>query len=42
MYDMNHPRQDVLVTRAIPPRSRVLGNWQARFWRPAVRGDSTG
>ncbi|HTD20278.1 MAG TPA: hypothetical protein VK667_12190 [Ktedonobacteraceae bacterium] len=34
-----HPRQDVLMTRAISLRSRVPGNWQARFWRPAERGD---
>src|SRR5256885_14844956 len=33
--NMNHPRQEVLVTRAIPPRSRVQGNLQARFCRPA-------
>src|SRR5439155_10848967 len=34
-----HPRQDVLMTRAISLRSRVPGNWQARFWRPVERGD---
>jgi hypothetical protein len=27
------------MTRAISLRSRVPGNWQARFWRPAERGD---
>ncbi len=27
------------MPRAISLRSRVLGNWQARFWRPAERGD---
>src|SRR5712691_10373560 len=32
-------RKSVLVTRAISLRSRVLGNWQARFWRPVERGD---
>src|SRR5207253_4833943 len=25
--------------RAISLRSRVPGNWQARFWRPVERGD---
>src|SRR6266851_4203328 len=34
-----YPRQDVLTTRAISLRSRVPGNWQARFWRPVERGD---
>src|SRR5215467_3265569 len=34
-----YPRQDVLMTRAISLRSRVPGNWQARFWRPVERGD---
>src|SRR4029453_6343054 len=34
-----YPRQDVLTTRAISLRSRVPGNWQARFWRPVKRGD---
>src|SRR6266516_3542403 len=33
------PRKSVLMPRAISLRSRVLGNWQARFWRPAERGD---
>src|SRR2546425_10431408 len=33
------PRKSVLVPRAISLRSRVLGNWQARFWRPVERGD---
>src|SRR6266704_2954221 len=33
------PRQDVLMTRALSLRSRVPGNWQARFWRPVERGD---
>jgi hypothetical protein len=27
------------MPRAISLRSRVLGNWQARFWRPVERGD---
>src|SRR5712691_11987615 len=27
------------MTRAISLRSRVPGNWQARFWRPVERGD---
>src|SRR5712691_5767703 len=34
-----YPRQDVLMTRALSLRSRVPGNWQARFWRPVERGD---
>jgi len=33
------PRKSVLMPRAISLRSRVLGNWQARFWRPVERGD---
>src|SRR5262249_15951378 len=33
------PRQSVLMPRAISLRSRVLGNWQARLWRPVERGD---
>src|SRR2546428_14173320 len=33
------PRKSVLVPRALSLRSRVLGNWQARFWRPVERGD---
>src|SRR5215475_1969933 len=33
------PRKSVLMPRAISLRSRVLGNWQARFWRPGERGD---
>src|SRR2546425_5561092 len=33
------PRKSVLRPRAISLRSRVLGNWQARFWRPVERGD---
>src|SRR6266478_5542208 len=33
------PRKRVLMPRAISLRSRVLGNWQARFWRPVERGD---
>jgi hypothetical protein len=27
------------MPRALSLRSRVLGNWQARFWRPVERGD---
>src|SRR5437867_10018546 len=27
------------MTRALSLRSRVPGNWQARFWRPVERGD---
>src|SRR5712691_66160 len=34
-----YPRQDVLMTRAISLRSRVRRKPQARFWRPAERGD---
>src|SRR5215475_8607000 len=33
------PRKSGLMPRAISLRSRVLGNWQARFWRPVERGD---
>src|SRR5215475_10150404 len=33
------PRKSVLMPRAISLRSRVLGNWQARFWRPGERVD---
>jgi hypothetical protein len=32
---MNHPREEVLMARAIPPRSRVRRKLQARFCRPA-------
>jgi hypothetical protein len=28
------------MTRALSLRSRVPGNWQARFWRPVERGDT--
>src|SRR6266571_6604280 len=38
-YIGTDPRKSVLVPRAISLRSRVLGNWQARFWRPVERGD---
>src|SRR5215467_306586 len=38
-YIGTDPRKSVLMPRAISLRSRVLGNWQARFWRPAERGD---
>src|SRR5712692_3126799 len=32
---MNHPREEVLMARAIPPRSRVRRKLQTRFCRPA-------
>src|SRR5262249_29452517 len=38
-YIGTDPRKSVLMPRAISLRSRVLGNWQARFWRPVERGD---
>jgi hypothetical protein len=38
-YRGTDPRKSVLMPRAIALRSRVLGNWQARFWRPVERGD---
>src|SRR4029453_9211224 len=38
-YIGTDPRKSVLMQRAISLRSRVLGNWQARFWRPVERGD---
>src|SRR5215467_2235290 len=38
-YIGTDPRKSVLMSRAISLRSRVLGNWQARFWRPVERGD---
>src|SRR5262245_43395963 len=38
-YIGTDPRKSVLMPRAISLRSRVLGNWQARFWRPIERGD---
>src|SRR5215471_9909056 len=38
-YIETDPRKSVLMPRAISLRSRVLGNWQARVWRPAERGD---
>src|SRR5712691_6225382 len=38
-YRGTDPRKSVRMPRAISLRSRVLGNWQARFWRPVERGD---
>src|SRR5262252_7297086 len=38
-YIGTDPRKSALMPRAISLRSRVLGNWQARFWRPVERGD---
>src|SRR5215471_1262378 len=38
-YIGTDPRKSVRMPRAISLRSRVLGNWQARFWRPVERGD---
>ena len=38
-YIGTDPRKSVLMPRAISLRSRVLRNWQARFWRPVERGD---
>src|SRR6266705_4109398 len=38
-YIDTDPRKSVLMPRAISLRSRVLGNWPARFWRPVERGD---
>src|SRR6266568_922109 len=38
-YIGTDPRKSVLMPRAISLRSRLLGNWQARFWRPVERGD---
>src|SRR5215510_5661856 len=38
-YIGTDPRKSVLMPSAISLRSRVLGNWQARFWRPVERGD---
>src|SRR2546426_1869606 len=38
-YIGTDPRKSVLMPRAISLRSRVLGNWPARLWRPVERGD---
>src|SRR6266478_6673226 len=38
-YIDTDPRKSVLMPRALSLRSRVLGNWQARLWRPVERGD---
>src|SRR6266849_625650 len=38
-YIGTDPRKRVRMPRALSLRSRVLGNWQARLWRPVERGD---